>query len=383
MLLKTYDYIICGSGAAGLSLLMNLMHNKAFDNKSILMVDKEKKNVNDRTWCFWEQQPGLFEPIVHHSWKQVHFYSNYYSGLLHLQPYTYKMIRGIDFYNYVLDKAASRPNIGFATGNVEALANDVSTARVIVDGESFQADYVFNSIMFHQPSVPKEKYYLLQHFKGWLIETTEPVFEDGKATLMDFRVSQKHGTTFVYVLPLSPNRALVEYTLFTGDTLPRQEYDIALGDYIRQFLSLAEYKIIEEEFGIIPMTNINFPTHEGRIINVGTAGGQTKASSGYTFNFIQKHAKRITEHLLKNEKPISNTGLFDKRFRLYDSTLLNILTHNKLGGDRVFADLFKKNEPARVLRFLDNESSLEDELNIMGSVPSKVFMKAALQELFR
>lgn len=383
MLLKQYDYIICGSGAAGLSLLMNLMQNKAFDNKSILVVDKEKKNVNDRTWCFWEQQPGLFEPIVHHSWQQVHFYSNYFSGLLHLQPYTYKMIRGLDFYNYVLGKALLRPNISFVTGNVQALANDVNKARVIVDGDSFRADYVFNSIMLHQPSVPKEKYYLLQHFKGWLIETAEPVFEDGKATLMDFRVSQRHGTTFVYVLPLSPNRALVEYTLFTGDTLPRQEYDIALGDYIRQFLSLSEYKIIEEEFGIIPMTNINFHTHEGRIINIGTAGGQTKASSGYTFNFIQKHAKRITEQLLKNEKPISNTGLFDKRFKLYDSTLLNILTHNKLGGDRVFADLFKKNEPSRVLRFLDNESSLKDELNIMGSVPSKVFMKAALQELFR
>lgn len=381
--MKQYDYIICGSGAAGLSLLMNLMQNKAFDNKSILVVDKEKKNVNDRTWCFWEQQPGLFEPIVHHSWQQVHFYSNYFSGLLHLQPYTYKMIRGLDFYNYLLEKALLRPNISFVTGNVQALANDVNKARVIVDGDSFRADYVFNSIMLHQPSVPKEKYYLLQHFKGWLIETAEPVFEDGKATLMDFRVSQRHGTTFVYVLPLSPNRALVEYTLFTGDTLPRQEYDIALGDYIRQFLSLSEYKIIEEEFGIIPMTNINFHTHEGRIINIGTAGGQTKASSGYTFNFIQKHAKRITEQLLKNEKPISNSGLFDKRFKLYDSTLLNILTHNKLGGDRVFADLFKKNEPSRVLRFLDNESSLKDELNIMGSVPSKVFMKAALQELFR
>ena len=383
MLLKTYDYIICGSGAAGLSLLMNLMQNKAFDNKSILVVDKEKKHVNDRTWCFWEQQPGLFEPIVHHSWQNVHFYSNYYTGLLNLQPYTYKMIRGIDFYNYVLGKAASRPNVSFATGNVQALANDVSTARAIVDGESLQADYVFNSIMLHQPSVPKEKYYLLQHFKGWLIETTEPVFEDGKATLMDFRVSQKHGTTFVYVLPLSPNKALVEYTLFTGDTLPRQEYDRALGDYIRQFLSLSDYKIIEEEFGIIPMTNIDFPTHEGRIINIGTAGGQTKASSGYTFNFIQKHVKTITEHLLKNEKPICTTSLFDKRFRLYDSTLLNILNYNKLGGDRVFADLFKKNEPARVLRFLDNESTLQDELNIMSSVPSRVFMKAALQELFR
>lgn len=381
--MKEFDYIICGSGAAGLSLLMNLMQNKAFDNRSILVIDKEKKNVNDRTWCFWEQQPGLFEPIVHHSWQHMHFYSNYYSGVLNLQPYTYKMIRGIDFYNYVLNKATLRPNISFTTGNVQALANDVSTARAIVDGESFYADYVFNSIIFHKPSVPKEKYYLLQHFKGWLIETSEPLFEDGKATLMDFRISQRHGTTFVYVLPLSPNKALIEYTLFTNNILPREEYDIALRDYIRQFLSVSDYKIIEEEFGIIPMTNIDFPTHKGRIINIGTAGGQTKASSGYTFNYIQKHVKKITEQLLRNERPIWNIRFFDKRFRLYDSTLLNILHHNKLGGNRVFADLFKKNEPARILRFLDNESSLEDELNIMGSLPSHVFMKAALQQLFR
>ena len=359
------------------------MQNKAFDDKSILVIDKEKKNSNDRTWCFWEQHPGLFEPIVHHSWQQVHFYSTWYSGLLNLHPYTYKMIRGIDFYNYVLNAASSKNNITFITGHVQAVANDVSTARVIVDGESYRATYVFNSIIFNKPSVPNRKYYLLQHFKGWMIETAAPVFEDGKATLMDFRVSQRHGTTFVYVLPLSSNKALIEYTLFTKDTLPMQEYNTALNAYIAQYLSITDYKVIEEEYGIIPMTNIDFPKHEGRIINIGTAGGQTKASSGYTFNFIQKHVRSITEHLLKDELPVWNGSFFDKRFKLYDSTLLNILSNNKLGGDRVFADLFKKNEPARVLRFLDNESSLEDELNIMGSVPSQIFMKAALQEIFR
>lgn len=381
--LKTYDYIICGSGAAGLSLLMHLMQNKSFDEKSILVIDKAKKNSNDRTWCFWEQQPGLFEPIVHHSWQQVNFYSAFYSGLLNLQPYTYKMIRGINFYNYVLDAASSRPNITFITGNVQAVANDVSTARVIVDGESYQATYVFNSIIFNKPSVPNEKYYLLQHFKGWMIETAAPVFEDGKATLMDFRVSQRHGTTFVYVLPLSSNKALIEYTLFTKDTLPVEEYNTALKAYINKYLSITDFKVIEEEYGIIPMTNINFPKHEGRIINIGTAGGQTKASSGYTFNFIQKHVRSITERLLKDELPVRNGSFFDERFKLYDSTLLNILYNKKLGGDQIFAGLFKKNEPSRVLRFLDNESSLEDELNIMGSVPSRIFMKAAMQEIFR
>ena len=381
--MKQYDYIICGAGAAGLSLLMHLMQNKVFDDKTILVIDKSTKHSNDRTWCFWEQQPGIFEPIVHHSWQQVHFYSSYYSGLLHLQPYTYKMIRGIDFYNYVLKEASARPNISFITGNVQALANEVNIARVLVDGESYTAPYLFNSIILNRPSIPANKYFLLQHFKGWLIETTYPAFEDGKATLMDFRVSQHNGTTFVYVLPLSPNKALVEYTLFTRNTLEMQAYDTALKDYIGKYLSIAKFKVVEEEYGIIPMTNINFPRHEGRIINIGTAGGQTKASSGYTFNFIQKHIRTIVQRLLSNQSPVAEGSFFERRFKLYDSTLLNILHNKKLGGDRIFADLFKKNEPSRVLRFLDNESSFEDEINIMGSLPSQVFMKAALQEIFR
>ena len=381
--MKQYDYIICGAGAAGLSLLMHLMQNKVFDDKTILVIDKSTKHSNDRTWCFWEQQPGIFEPIVQHSWQQVHFYSSYYSGLLHLQPYTYKMIRGIDFYNYVLKEASARPNISFITGNVQALANEVNIARVLVDGESYTAPYLFNSIMLNRPSIPANKYFLLQHFKGWLIETTYPAFEDGKATLMDFRVSQHNGTTFVYVLPLSPNKALVEYTLFTRNTLEMQAYDTALKDYIGKYLSIAKFKVVEEEYGIIPMTNINFPRHEGRIINIGTAGGQTKASSGYTFNFIQKHIRTIVQRLLSNQSPVAEGSFFERRFKLYDSTLLNILHNKKLGGDRIFADLFKKNEPSRVLRFLDNESSFEDEINIMGSLPSQVFMKAALQEIFR
>jgi lycopene beta-cyclase len=141
--------------------------------------------------------------------------------------------------------------------------------------------------------------------------------------------------------------------------------------------------VVEDEYGIIPMTNVKFVRSVGRIVNIGTAGGQTKASSGYTFKFIQKQAEAIAAALLRNGNPVIPETFAGKRFNLYDSTLLNILHNNKLGGDKIFADLFSKNDPERVLRFLDNESSLEDEINIMGSVPSGIFMKAAFQEIFR
>jgi lycopene beta-cyclase len=382
-LLKHYDYIISGAGAAGLSLLMRLMQHPVFHTKQILVVDKAPKNTNDRTWCFWEKEAGLFEPVVHHQWQQVHFFSNYYSSLLDLHPYQYKMIRGIDFYQYVIQAAAAHANIEFLFGEIEAVGNEGNRALVVVNGERYTASYVFNSILFSKPNIPANKYFLLQHFKGWMIETPVPVFNPSEATLMDFLVSQQHGTTFVYVLPVSSTKALIEYTLFTKELLPNEAYEQALHQYVRDHLHIHDYTIVEEEHGVIPMTNISFTRNVGRVINIGTAGGQTKASSGYTFQFIQKQAAQLVNELLLFGEIRHQHKLFDRRFKLYDSTLLNILHNKKLGGDSIFADLFKKNEPARVLRFLDNESDLEDEINIMASVPSGVFVKAALQELFR
>lgn len=378
-----YEYIISGAGLAGLSLLMRLMQHKAFNHKKILVVDKAPKNQNDHTWCFWEQQPGLFEPAVYHQWQQVHFYSSHYSSLIDLAPYHYKMIRSIDFYNYVLEEAAKHANIIFKYATVEAAGNEGSKGLVIAGGERFTADYVFNSILFAKPVIPANKYYLLQHFKGFVIETKKSVFNPSEATLMDFRVSQHHGATFVYLLPVSPNRALVEYTLFTKELLPDNEYTSALHDYISTYLKINDYTIIDEEYGVIPMTDVAFVRQIGRIINIGTAGGRTKGSSGYTFQFIQKHSEKLISEILKYGYPKNEESFMNKRFKIYDSTLLNILSNNKLPCNKIFADLFQKNPVDRVLRFLDNETTLEDEINIMSTLPQSVFMKAAWHEIFK
>lgn len=380
--MQQYDYIISGAGAAGLSLLMRFMQHPAFSNKNILVVDKAIKDKNDHTWCYWEKQAGIFEPVVHHSWDQVYFYSDQYTSLLNLDPYTYKMIRSIYLYNYVYNEAQKHPNIHFKYGKIEAAGNAGNKGLIVLDGEQYTADYVFNSVLFAKPFVPANAHYLLQHFKGFMIETKEAVFNPAEATLMDFRVSQKHGTTFVYVLPVAANRALVEYTLFTADILRQEDYNIALQKYISTYLHIDNYTVVEEEFGIIPMTNMPFVKSIGRVINMGTAGGQTKASSGYTFQFIQKHADKIITELLLNGGIKFKESLASKRFHFYDSTLLNILSADKLPGNKIFADLFSKNPTDRVLRFLDNESTLEDEINLVATLPQRVFMKAAVEELF-
>ena len=71
-----YDYVIAGAGAAGLSLTMHLIESGQFQNKSILLVDKDSKKANDRTWCFWEKEPGIFQTIVYKEWNKLNFNSN-------------------------------------------------------------------------------------------------------------------------------------------------------------------------------------------------------------------------------------------------------------------------------------------------------------------
>lgn len=360
-----------------------MMQESFFDDKQILVVDKAPKTTNDRTWCFWEQGEGLFEPLVHRRWNEVDFYSNYFSATLPLSPYSYKMIRGIDFYRHIQELAAQRANIHFLYEPVLATGTKDNTAFVELASGMYSAAYVFNSILFEQPVIHPGEYMLLQHFKGWIIKTEAPVFNPAKATFMDFRVSQEAGTTFMYVLPLSEKSALVEYTLFTEALLPQEKYGAELCAYLETYLGIEKFTVEHEEFGVIPMTNHIFPSVEGRVIYMGIAGGQAKGSSGYAFQFIQKKTAALIKNLVQQRFPAQAMSCTERKFRLYDSVLLNVLQRRKLNGDRVFADIFQKNTPARVLRFLDNESSLWDDLQIMNSVPAGVFLKAAIQELFR
>jgi lycopene beta-cyclase len=356
-----------------------------FRDKKILVIDQSPKTENDRTWCFWEKKTGLFEPIVHHRWNSVNFYSKEFSNILTFSPYQYKMIRGIDFYTYIKSETKNHSNIEWRNEKVKSITNTGDTATVTLETETVTGDYIFNSILFKDIQTPLLEsgggYLLLQHFKGFLIQTKEPVFNPSVATFMDFRVSQEHGTTFMYVLPISTTTALVEYTLFTEKLLPEEMYEAALREYIRTFLQISEYTIEHKEFGVIPMTNRQFPLQDGRIVNMGIAGGQVKGSSGYAFQFIQKRTAKIVASLMQNGHPFMERSVNDKKFHLYDSVLLNVLYKRKMNGDEIFALIFQKNPPERILRFLDNESTLWEDLQIMQSVPTRIFLPAAMHEL--
>ena len=400
MLQPRYDLVFLGGGCATLSLLTRLIESGACIDKRFLIIDPSDKKSNDRTWCFWEKGSGYFEKLVHHEWGELDFKQPRFSDSLDMDGYRYKMIRGIDFYEYCLQVLQASGQVDFLQDEItdwsiektdsqgEILNSSGEILRITgkkTEKISVKANLIFNSIPLDlgkkQPGVVN----LLQHFKGVIVESDQFNFDPHRATLMDFRVSQTEGTTFIYVLPLSKNKALVEYTLFTADLLSTEQYNQGIADYITTYLGVSDYKIVEEEFGIIPMTTQRFPWYANGAFNIGTAGGQTKGSSGYTFQFIQKRSAQLAA-LLQNSSDWSQliSTLLKvsgdaERFHFYDRVLLHVLASNFCPGDQVFATLFEKNPAHRVFQFLDNETNLLKEFKIISSLPTWPFLKAAIK----
>lgn len=380
--MEHFDYIIAGGGCAGRSLAVRILPYLQASNKRVLLVDHAEKKTNDRTWCFWEEHADVFEPAVYRKWNRLSFASKSLNKELDIEPYQYKMIRGLDFYAHTDQLLANQTQLIHLQGKVEKQYTEKDQAYAVIDGKTFSADYVFSSIPQVQMKNPDRYQYFLQHFEGWLIETEENIFDPECATLMDFNTSQQAGTSFVYVLPLSANSALVEYTLFSKQELAPEDYRAALQQYIREQLKCEQYTIKEQEHGVIPMTDHPIKRQQERIIYLGTAGGFTKGSTGYTFRFIQKHTAAIVKQLMESGHP-NLPAISSSRYGLYDATLLHLLDSERISGEEIFSRMFKKNSARKILKFLDNESTLLEEVQIFSTLQKTEFAMALLNRTLK
>ncbi len=379
--MPNYDYIIIGAGASGLLLADTMGRDAFFSQKSILVLDKDLKKTNDRTWCFWEQGKGDFETLIHKTWSTIYVAGDVLKQSYEIAPYEYKMIQGIDFYNHYLNRLKTYKNITFEHDEIIALKENENEVLVTGQKNTYSGTQVFNSMFDYKNLRPSSKFPVLQqHFVGWFVKTEHPIFKVDEATFMDFSIPQKGNTRFMYVLPFSANEALVEYTLFSEHTLAQKEYEDAIKTYLKD-KNAGTYEIVDTEKGSIPMTCYNFNQHNTqRIFHIGTAGGWAKSSTGYTFMKTNKTVKLLISHLKNGKKPADFK--LKTRFWFYDLLLLDILyKHNDL-GKAIFESLFKKRKPQRVFKFLDEETSIFEDVKIMAAPKPLPFIKALLGRLF-
>jgi len=373
--LETFDYIICGGGASGLLLSNAFISDKFFNDKKILIIEKESKTTNDKTFGFWNDKESVLDEMVFKEWEFAEFKdSNSYNTFL-LNPYKYKMIKSNQFYSHIGNKILKAANFKYLNSNINEI-DEINNIVKTDDGE-FSSSIIFSSIY---NEVNFKKYPLLkQHFIGWTIETKSETFDDNKITFMDFSVDQKDEIRFMYILPFSKNKALVEYTLFSKELISDNEYEKEIKSYLKEN-NIQGYTIKEKEKGMIPMTCYPFfENNTDTYFQIGTAGGWSKPSTGYTIKNSIKKIDVVVESL-KHNKPLSKIR-FKNRFWYYDLLFLDVLIASKGKGSQVFSDLFKNNDPIKIFKFLDENTSVVEELSIFLSVDIKTFVRSLLKRI--
>ena len=391
--MQHYHYIFTGSGLSTLMTVYEMLLSGKFKDKSILLIDENTKKANDRTWCFWDENDTppkghpskrgeSFEEIVSKKWNQAVFANEKFNRVLELTPYQYKKINGLDFYELIFKKISEHKNIHFLNQKIVDFTELGNHCVVKTEQETFTCNKIFNSI--YNPEVVKAqtKFPLIQqHFVGWFIKSKEAVFTPNCATFMDFSVEQKGNTRFMYVLPTSENEALLEYTLFSKHLLSKEEYESEIQKYIEN-LGITEFEIIEKEQGNIPMTCYPFWKHNTKnIINIGSAGGWTKASTGYTFKNASKKSKALVQ-FLKSESDFTKFHKKDK-FWFYDLLLLDILSSKNELGSKIFSSMFRSGNSTVIFKFLDEETSIWEDLQVIWKCPKMMFVKALFGRIFK
>ena len=383
MSIEYYDFVIIGGGMSGLSLTKEIISSGLTKNKKLLIIEKRDNYYRDKIWSFWNIMDFNYEKIKFNSWSSFSI-SNIAKSLSLEDTYDYISIDSNLFYLEILDMIENDDNSMMLLNTKVNIINqdDLSTSIELSNGSMIKAKYVFDS-SYDIKSQELGPYDLYQHFKGVEIETSKDLFNPNKFTLMDFNTSQKDGLHFIYILPLSKTKALVEATWFSKNILSDDIYQSYIDNYL-EYLGIYDYNTVYEEFGVIPMfiTSSNSNKHTDNIFNIGTKGGLTRSSTGYTFLNSQIHSRHIVSSLLNKNK--ITTNIITKRSRFMDTILLRILSKYPHLGPTIFVELFRRNKPKRVIHFLSGTSSMLEDLQIMLKIPHILyFTKEAINEIFQ
>ena len=356
--------------------------SEKFSDKIILLIDQDTKKNNDRTWCFWEKPCHKWEQIVSKKWKSAIFANQQKRRILDLNPFEYNMIHGLDFYKMVFDLIEKQPNISFVKDCILSFNDNGNRVQIICESETFSCDKLFNSIYNKNEVEGQTKYPVLQqHFVGWFIKSEQEVFDDLTATFMDFSIPQNGHTKFMYVLPTSKTEALLEPTLFSHHHLKTSEYEIEIEKYAAN-LGIKNYEVLEKEHGSIPMTCYPFwKKNTTNILNIGTAGGWTKASTGFTFYQSDKKTDQLLVFL--ETKSDFSTFKRNAKFWFYDLIFLSVLDKQNELGSEIFSSLLMDGNPELIFKFLNEETTFAEDLQVMLKCPKIPFMKALFRVIFR
>ncbi|WP_062379646.1 lycopene cyclase family protein [Demequina pelophila] len=396
------DVAIVGAGAAGLSLAAALARSGWAG--SLALVEDGSAPLEDRAWAWWSAGGGPMDDAASGSWSRVRLAGEGWAREGPLAPLAYRAIGGEGLAS-VADAALARAERAGRVrvrrvrgralsavpegpgGGAQVVIEDPAGARV-----DLRARWVFDSVGLGRDMGARvgagsgaggaaglaagQAAAARLDFHGVRVTAPRDVFDRDTVTLMDFRTDQADGVAFVYVLPTSARAALVERTVYAFGASAPSPHRPHLHAYVRDVLGLGAqgsgtWEEAGEERGTIPLHRRPPDVADGPLVPVGARAGLVRASTGYGFARMQRHAEAIAAALAAGRDPAHATS--PRRWPgVLDGALLRIVHRNPDGARDVFGALWRRNPPARVLRFLEEQASPREQALVIASLPGFV-----------
>jgi lycopene beta-cyclase len=374
---KIYDFAFIGLGASNSLILSSLIKKGLLNDKQVVIFETDNKSNNDKTYCFWaspdEAITKELDKLISRRFTKIKVNAGREENI---ESCPYHYIRSIDLYDATRE-LVSQTDISIIHEAVGQINEENQIYTLQTPKTSYQAKYVFDSRPPAFASKNTNEIYLHQSFLGWHIRCEENVFQENAFEMMNFDIEQDGCTQFMYVIPFSSNEALIEFTRFGAEKIEQSYAEEVLKKFIGQQFS--RYEKLGEERGCIPMTTqINPPSKYKGVLNTGASANLIKPSTGYGFKNMFGFAQLVTNKIENQDfEAFNNIKLPSKnRFKFYDKLLLLILLRWPSLGKKIFTRLYSKIPTLSIFSFLEEKSTLREEIRIFSVLPITPFIKA-------
>jgi len=361
-----FDYVLIGGGLQSGLLALALSHRQP--RARVAVVEVVDRLGGNHTWSFHaadvpQEAAGLVEPLVVASWPG---YEVRFPGRVRVVPSRYATITSERFDAVV--RAALKERGGEL--RLRSRAVEVGAASVeLSSGEQLHGRCVIDS------RGPREAAYGCgyQKFFGLEVETDEP-WPDRLPVVMDATVPQADGFHFVYALPLTARRVLVEDTYFSDSPILDQTAARAV---IERHLAarVSGWRVVREESGVLPMPWQSAPAPPSAALVGGYAGGWFHPATGYSFPVALRLALAVAAVSPECARGAVDAlaGRLGPRWRF--ARFLNFLLFRLVSPDarwQVFARLYRTLPPAVLERFYSLEFSAADAMRMVVGRPPRI-----------
>lgn len=367
--------VIAGGGMSGLSLAAYLA--VADHRHPVVVVDDVSRPLENMTWASWSSRTGLLDAAASRWFDRIRVHVNGRTSVLRLGRYRYRVVRGDDLAAVVHRYTSPLRHFTLQRGHVDGVAD----GGLVVDGQFMRARWVFDSVIGPDEEPPLDAQLV---FRGWRVSSERAVFDAEIPTLFDFRTPQVRGGSFVYVLPEDAHHALVEHTAFVAPGMPQDEtaQREALAEYLVEVAGACEYEVVREEHAVLPLRAAQTSRSHGHVLTIGAQGGLLKASTGFAYQRVQRDSAAIAASMHRHGHPF-DLPQAPARFRLFDGVLLDVVTREPAQLERAFGALFRYRTAEPALRFLDEETTVPQELQLFAGMPAATYLAAARHRLAR